>query len=63
MFQIQEVNATSYNSWKLDAKEYLRDFLTSNNIIMVWETKDAGHNNITIGYEEYLNRVGISLQK
>ena len=63
MFHFDKVNKTMYNNWFLDAKEYLADFLTSGNLIMVWETKDAGHNNITIGYEEYINRVGISLEK
>ena len=52
-----------FNKWNLNAAEYLKYFLISNNNNMVFETKEPGHNNITIGYEEYINKVAISLEK
>ena len=55
MFHSKVVNETVFNNWSMDAFNYLKYFLISENNVNVFETKAAGHNNITIGHEEYTN--------
>ena len=52
MIKHDYVNATMYNNWTLPPKPYL-EFLVEANNIMLFETSNPGHDNLTIGYEEY----------
>ena len=61
MFHSEIVNHSSFLNWSLDAYNYLNNFLISDNNVNVFETKNAGHNNITIGYEEYINPITVTL--
>ena len=63
MWTFENVTSTMFNNWKLSAEEYLRDYFNSNQNTLIFETDNdnAGNNNITIGYEEYINKVEISL--
>ena len=62
MFSSEHVNATVYNNWNLTDTEYLK-FLVSDNNVIVFSTSNAGYNNMTIGYEEYVNSVRVNLAK
>ena len=63
MFHTEVVNNTVFKGWDFGELNYLKYFLISDNNVNVFKTKNAGHNNITIGREEYINKVSVTLEK
>ena len=52
MINHEQANSTMYDNWILPPLKYLA-FLADNNNVMIFETTNPGHDNLTIGYEEY----------
>lgn len=57
-----KVNSTMFNGWDLNPQEYLK-FLVHDNNVIIFESKNAGHENMTIGYMYYSSVATVSLEK
>ena len=62
MLYTAETDMTLYNNWDLNPQEYLK-FLVHENNVVIAEAKNAGHDNLTIGYERYKHVVTLNLEK